>query len=131
MSRQISSKTATVSFFHSLTHVQAHIAKHIHRRYPHTTRASAGVSKSSDRRTVCGVEIHQHDLYGGTEIYSPVYLATPLKVISSTITGSERPFAFAANRMIRYEVPGSRLSKKNCTGGCWKRKGEKQNDKNV
>lgn len=40
----------------------------------------------------------------------PVYLATPLNVMSSIIVGSERPFALTANKTIRYELPGSRLS---------------------
>lgn len=33
--------------------------------------------------------------------YLPVYLATPLNVMSSIIVGSERPFAFTANKMMR------------------------------
>lgn len=48
---------------------------------------------------------------------SPENLTTPLKLISSIITGSERPFAFTANRINRYELLGSRLSKTNDTGG--------------
>lgn len=43
-------------------------------------------------------------------VYVPVYLATPLNVMSSIIVGSERPFALTANKTIRYELPGSRLS---------------------
>lgn len=35
------------------------------------------------------------------ESYIPVYLATPLNVISSIIVGSERPLAFTANNTIR------------------------------
>lgn len=49
--------------------------------------------------------------------YVPVYFATPLNVISSIIVGSERPFAFTANKIIRYELPGSKFSMKNATGG--------------
>lgn len=51
----------------------------------------------------------------------PVYLATPLNVISSIMVGSDRPFAFAENKIIRYELPASRLSMKNETGGFCKR----------
>ncbi len=46
-----------------------------------------------------------------------MYLATPLNVISSMITGSDRPLALAANIIILYEFPGSKLSMKNDTGG--------------
>lgn len=52
--------------------------------------------------------INFHDL--------PVSLATPLNVISSMTVGSERPFALMANKMMRYDVPASRLSMKNKTG---------------
>lgn len=48
---------------------------------------------------------------------SPVNLATPLKVMSSIITGSERPFAFTAKRINLYELVDSRLSIKKDTGG--------------
>jgi len=38
----------------------------------------------------------------GDLVYNlPVYLATPLNVMSSIIVGSERPFAFTANKMMR------------------------------
>jgi len=47
----------------------------------------------------------------------PVNLATPLKLMSSIITGSERPFAFTANRISRYDVVASRLSSTKDTGG--------------
>jgi len=47
----------------------------------------------------------------------PVNLATPLNVISSIIVGSERPLAFAANNIILYKPPGSKLSIGNSTGG--------------
>jgi hypothetical protein len=49
--------------------------------------------------------------------YLPVYFATPLNVISSIIVGSDRPLAFAANNIILYELPGSKSSMKNDTGG--------------
>lgn len=48
---------------------------------------------------------------------SPVNFATPLKLMSSIITGSERPFAFTAKSTNRYELDDSRLSTKNDTGG--------------
>ena len=44
-------------------------------------------------------------------------MATPLKLMSSIITGSERPFAFTANRINRYDVVASRLSNTKDTGG--------------
>lgn len=47
----------------------------------------------------------------------PVILAAPLNVISSIIVGSERPLALTANKIMRYELPGSKLSIKNATGG--------------
>lgn len=50
-------------------------------------------------------------------VNSPAYLLGPLNVMSSIIVGSERPFALTANKMIRYELPGSKLSIKNETGG--------------
>lgn len=48
---------------------------------------------------------------------SPVNLATPLNVISSIITGSERPFAFTAKSIKRYELLDSTLSRVKDTGG--------------
>lgn len=48
---------------------------------------------------------------------SPVNLATPLNVMSSIITGSERPFWLTANRINRYELVASTLSRTNDTGG--------------
>lgn len=52
----------------------------------------------------------------------PVYFATPLNVMSSIIVGSERPLAFTANKIIRYELSGPKLSMKNATGGRWNEK---------
>lgn len=49
----------------------------------------------------------------------PVNLATPLKLMSSIITGSERPFAFTAKIINRYDVVASRLSSTKDTGGLY------------
>lgn len=67
-----------------------------------------------------GLAIYEHsDSHTHHIFHLPVNLATPLNVISSMIVGSDRPLAFTANRMIRYDEPGSKLSIKKFTGALW------------
>lgn len=70
---------------------------------------------------LCNKHYFQY-FYFTTQRYLPVYLATPLKLISSIIIGSERPLALTAKMIIRYVAKGSKLSIKNVTGlvVCWK-----------
>lgn len=59
----------------------------------------------------------------------PVSFDTPLIAMSSIMVGSDRPFALMANKMMRYEVPGSRFSMKNATGPCYtQHRNTKQHD---
>lgn len=51
----------------------------------------------------------------------PVSFATPLNVMSSITVGCDRPIALMAYKIMRYDVPGSRLSMKNATGACYTR----------
>lgn len=73
---------------------------------------------------LCGVEGNKCTgkklFHRSSNSYIPVYLATPLNVMSSIIVGSERPLALTANKIIRYELPGSKLSMKKSTGGRYK-----------
>lgn len=56
------------------------------------------------------LSIDNNDFEFGYLIDLPVNFATPLNVMSSIIVGSERPFALTANKIIRYELPGSKFS---------------------